>query len=73
MKKENIKLETCFVVLGAASGPFLFKASGLVEFPRFFLPDYVIVICYVVGASVVFKWLYLAFIKLYQITSNSEL
>ena len=39
------------IVIGAASGPFLFKAAGFSDFPKFQFSHYMITICYVVGAT----------------------
>jgi hypothetical protein len=44
------------VIIGAGSGPFLFKNAGFVDFPRLQVSHLMIVICYVMGAMTIVRF-----------------
>jgi hypothetical protein len=48
-QKKKIALYAS-IVIGAGSGPFLFRAAGISDFPKSQISHYMIVICYVAGA-----------------------
>ena len=48
-QKKQITLYAS-IVIGAGSGPFLFRAAGISDFPKLDISHFVIAVCYGVGA-----------------------
>jgi hypothetical protein len=47
------------IFIGACTGPFLFKAAGLIDFPKWQVSHWVIAICYVMGMRTISQFILL--------------
>lgn len=53
------------LIIGACSGPFLFKAAGIGDFPKLQISHWVIAVCYVAGMRLISHFILLRVLSLF--------
>lgn len=51
------------IVIGAASGPFLFRAAGFTHFPQNHISHFMIIFCYTLGSIEILKSIFLRLLR----------
>jgi hypothetical protein len=68
-RQEKI-IASASLIIAACSGPFLFKAAGLADFPKLQVSHWVIAICYVAGMRLISQFILLRVMSLFTPSSR---